>query len=154
MKSLLVIFLLATVNVDLKTAREFYLNAYNSKEAAIQLKDFTAAKQTACIEAYHGAALTFLAKHSFNPYKKLSYLNDGLKSLNNAVIKDSADIEIRFLRFSTEENIPSFIPFTNHTKVDKAFLLKYFNATHPFYNTIHYYIQQSKSFTKEEKAKL
>lgn len=154
MKCFLMIFLLATQNVDLKTAREFYLNAYKSKEAAIQLKDFTAAKQTACIEAYHGAALTFLAKHSFNPYKKLSYLNDGLKNLNSAVDKDSNDIEIRFLRFSTEENIPGFIPFTNHTKTDKAFLQKYFNATHPFYNTIRYYIQQSKSFTKEEKAKL
>lgn len=140
---------------DNKTAREYYLKASESKEYAEKLKTFTQSKfNFPLLKAYNGVALAILAKHSWNPYTKLENVKSGLKNINEAVSSQNSDIEIRFLRFSVEENIPSVVPFTSHIDEDKKFILKNWNKTHEFYSTMCAYLKKSSQLTEEEKKKL
>jgi len=152
----LVMFLRLINNTsDNKTAREYYLKASEDKDYADKLKTFTQTRiNTPLMQAYNGVALAILAKHSWNPYTKLEHVKSGLKNINDAVNTQNNDLEIRFLRFSVEENIPSVVPFTSHIQEDKKFILKNWNKTHEFYSTMSAYLKKSSQFTEEEKKKL
>jgi hypothetical protein len=70
--------------------------------------------------AYLGSAQAIRARHSFNPYNKVTYLKSGLKTLETAVRSSPQDLEIRFLRFSLEHYIPSFLGYSKHLETDRA----------------------------------
>jgi len=74
--------------------------------------------------AYFGSAEAVRAKHSWNPYNKVAYLKSGLKNLNNAVSAKPDNLEIRFLRFSLEHYIPSFLSMSDHLDTDKTHIVK------------------------------
>jgi hypothetical protein len=114
----------------------------------------TANKTEALMLAYNGAATCIMAEHRSNPYTKLNLLYKGLERMNSQVAQVPSDIEIRFLRFSVEEHIPSAVPFTSHIKEDRAFLLKYLDNKHPFYNSMKAYLKNSKSLSESDKQKL
>jgi len=75
---------------DIKQLRqEFYLAIEDSKKASnlyeelLQLKPASNTLQY----AYLGATEALLAKHSFNPFSKLSYVNNALHSLAKIIVK-------------------------------------------------------------------
>ena len=75
-------------------------------------------------EAYIGIANLLMAKHSGNPFSKLSYLKKGKKHLEPAVIKEPKNLEIRFLRFTTQNEMPAFLGYNKNITEDKKFILE------------------------------
>lgn len=69
--------------------------------------------------AYLGATEALLAKHSYNPLTKLNYVNSALSKLNYAVAQNKNDIEIRFMRFSVESELPRYLGISKHLEEDK-----------------------------------
>lgn len=74
--------------------------------------------------AYLGATEALLAKHSFNPFSKLSYVNSALEKLNKAVDINSSNLEIRYMRFSVEANMPPYLGYSKHVSEDKQILVQ------------------------------
>ncbi len=74
--------------------------------------------------AYSGVGKALLAKYSFFPWDKLSYVDDGLQLLDNAVKFDSTNLEIRFLRFSVLSNIPSFLGYSSDADAEADVLYR------------------------------
>ncbi|MEZ4805550.1 MAG: hypothetical protein R2852_08740 [Bacteroidia bacterium] len=148
------IFTLSPNVGDVQSARAYYGKASEHKSFTDSLFNLTKDKNQALMKAYHGCAWALKTKHHINPYKKLEYLKKGLELINSAVLLNAADIEIRYLRFSVEENIPSVVSFKSHLEADKAMLLKNLNKTHPNYTNIRAYLKQSKTLTAAEKAGL
>ena len=74
--------------------------------------------------------------------------------LNQAVQDKPLDVEIRFLRFTVEENVPSFVQIERHVNTDKYFLVNNLKPSHTYYEFIKNYLKQSKSLTDSEKSKL
>lgn len=144
----------AGVQDKVQSARVLYPLAVKSEAQAEKLKNLTAAETQALLKAYHGSAIALLAKHYFNPSKKLSLLNNGLSHINEAVAADGKDVEIRFLRFAVEENIPVFVPFTSHIAEDKKILVDRLSSAHPHYTFMLNYLKKSGKLSKEEKLKL
>lgn len=66
----------------------------------------------------------FMAKHAFNPLKKISYFNQGKKLLENAVRSEPDNVEIRVMRLLTQENIPNILGYHQHIKEDRIFIRK------------------------------
>ncbi|MCM8809974.1 MAG: hypothetical protein NC934_07430 [Candidatus Omnitrophica bacterium] len=64
-------------------------------------------------DAYYGAYLTLVAKHSINPYTKYFKLKEGLEFLNKSIKNDPEKLEFRFLRLSILNYVPSFLGFDN-----------------------------------------
>ena len=73
--------------------------------------------------AYLGATEALLAKHSFNPFSKMSLVNSSIAKLNKAVELNPKNIEIRYMRFSVEANMPVFLGYNKHINEDKNVLL-------------------------------
>jgi hypothetical protein len=134
--------------------RSEYLKAESNSGSVDKLMSLTNGQTDALSKAYRGAAWAFKAKHHINPAKKLDYVKTGLLTLNQAVTIDSKDIEVRFIRFSIEENIPSIVSFTSHLKEDKQYILDNIDKNHGFYSTIKGYMKQSKNLSSAEKSKL
>ena len=80
-------------------------------------------EHNALLMGYKASATMMMAQYVFNPFTKFSYFKKGKQMLEKAIQVDSKNIELRFLRFSTQTNIPSFLGYDEHIDEDKTFLL-------------------------------
>jgi hypothetical protein len=64
--------------------------------------------------------------HSYNPVNKLSYFYKGKGNLDQAISLDPGNAELRYLRFTVQTNVPSFLGYKEKIDEDKQFLI-----THP-----------------------
>ena len=71
---------------------------------------------------YKGAVTMVLAKYYFNPLIKYGYFKRGKKLVEKAISRDSANIEMRYLRFTLQSNLPAFLGYSSQLKTDKDFL--------------------------------
>jgi hypothetical protein len=81
-------------------------------------------KKTPLIVAYIGTLDALKAKHAWNPYSKIKYLNVSEKRLQTAVADEPHNIEIRFMRFSIQHNVPSFLGFGKNLVEDRHEIIK------------------------------
>jgi len=79
---------------------------------------------------YLGVVQALKAKHAWNPYYKVKYLNDSEKTLQQAINHEPDNIEIRFMRFSIEHNVPGFLGYNKHLVADREEMIKQLNAKH------------------------
>lgn len=108
-------------DINLKSIRkQLVLAIDNSKTTDSLYKSLASVKnRTGLISGYIGALLSCKAKHAWNPYMKVKYLNNSKKVLQTAVNADPHNIEIRFLRFSIEHNVPGFLGFNKDLVADR-----------------------------------
>jgi hypothetical protein len=139
-------------NVSIQSIRLRYYQAVENEKEADKLLDYLNSldSKTALLEGYTGGVLAIKAKHVWNPYDKLSYLDRADKCLNNAVKKSPNDIEIRFIRFSYEHYVPSFLGRSKHLEDDKKTLL-YCIANNKVNSVPPDLLQKIISFLKESK---
>lgn len=72
---------------------------------------------------YRGMAYMLWAKHEPNPLNKLAYFNKGKALLDKAIQADNRNIELRYLRFCVQTNVPSFLLYSDKIDEDKSILL-------------------------------
>jgi hypothetical protein len=72
---------------------------------------------------YRGMAYMLWAKHEPNPLNKLACFNKGKALLDKAIQADSRNIELRYLRFCVQTNVPSFLLYSDKIGEDKSILL-------------------------------
>lgn len=132
MKFLAVLILMITYNAlefnesDVATLRKLYYEAAEDKAAVKKLSALLAKvndKSDAILIGYKGAAEMMEAKYAFNPITKLSKFNRGKNYLEKAIKKDQKEVELRFIRFSIQNNLPSFLGYNDHIKPDKLMLM-------------------------------
>lgn len=105
---------------------------------------------------YKGCATMMMADHVFNPISKWNYFKKGKIMLERAIQADAGNAELRFLRFCTQTNIPSFLGYKSNIQEDKAMLLQVRNniADADLKSTIYTYLKNSRYLTLSEKEKL
>ena len=144
-----------TEESDLILARVYFERVGTQESAVSNLKILTEGKQAKPIyKAYLGAAYCAEAKYRWNPYAKLERVKTGMNLINQAVTLENNNIEIRFLRFCIEENLPSTLPYRQHIEIDKLFLLANIKKEHPYYATMKAYLLKSKSLSESERKQL
>ena len=74
--------------------------------------------------AYKASARALMARYSWNPYNKLSYLKESMKVFSKATKADPDNIEIRFLRFAIQHYIPSFLELSEEIHEDKKVMME------------------------------
>ncbi|WP_295650989.1 hypothetical protein [uncultured Mucilaginibacter sp.] len=106
---------------ELKPLRQKMLLAANNKKTADSLYnalDKLPAKSPVII-AYIATLDALKAKQTWNPYSKIIYLNQSQSLLLTAVADDPQNIEIRFLRFSIQHNVPGFLGYGKNLAEDR-----------------------------------
>lgn len=105
---------------------------------------------------YSGCATMMMAKHTFSPFSKLSYFKKGKLMLEDAINADEKNFELRFLRFTAQTNMPSFLGYNDSIEKDKKFILNSFSQIKDV--SLEDYVlpalQKSKDLTQSEKEKL
>jgi hypothetical protein len=71
---------------------------------------------------YKGGATMLMAKHVFNPFSKLSYFKKGKVMLESAIKADRNNVELRFLRYTIQTNVPGFLNYNSDKNLDRNFI--------------------------------
>ncbi|MEJ7693739.1 hypothetical protein [Daejeonella sp.] len=79
-------------------------------------------KNNPLLLGYKGGATMLMAKHAFNPFSKLSYFKKGKGMLEKAIQVDNNNVELRFLRYTIQTNVPLFLGYNGDLVKDKQFL--------------------------------
>lgn len=112
-------------SLPIQNIRQRYYKAVSSEnEANDLLKYLNNLQQTnPLVEGYIGGVTALKAKHAWNPYDKITYLDKADKHLTIATKISPSNIEIRFIRFSYEHYVPSFLGRSKHIEEDKKVIL-------------------------------
>lgn len=138
MKNLFVILLITLSSTlfaqanNLDQIREDYIASITDSEKADKLCDQLedVKNPSAVIMAYLGSVQAIKAKHAWNPVSKMSYLSKGFETINKAVAKDPNQLEVRFLRFSLQYYVPSFLGYSKNLINDKNMIVSILKNSH------------------------
>ncbi|MVN23322.1 hypothetical protein [Mucilaginibacter arboris] len=125
-------FAIFNQKTDVTEIRKQMLRAINSSKVTdslyINLKPIS--KKTPLVTAYIGALEALKAKNSWNPYNKIKYLNLSGKTVQQAVNASPNDMEIRFVRFSIQSNLPHFLGLNKDLEADKTQIIQQLKQKH------------------------
>jgi hypothetical protein len=150
------------VEPNLHVIRKLLIIAMSSKKTTDSLyANLNAVKdRSALLNGYIGTLEALKAKHALNPYFKIKYLSNSEKTFKDAVNRDPHNIEIRFLRFSVEHNVPGFLGYNKNLYADREEIIKqldkkyYASADKPVVKTIITFLINSKRCTSAENNNL
>ncbi|MFD0795006.1 hypothetical protein ACFQZX_15395 [Mucilaginibacter litoreus] len=146
------------VQPNLHHIRKLLVTALDSKKVTDSLyNNLTSIKDRhPLINGYIGTLQALKAKHAWNPYYKIKHLNDSEKTFKEAVSHDPHNIEIRFMRFSIEHNVPGFLGFNKNLVTDRQEMVRqienknYSSADKALVKTIIDFLIESKRCTPAE----
>ena len=76
-------------------------------------------------QGYFALATMLQAKLHGNPFTKLSFFNKGKKILEETIQENPSNIELRFLRFAVQTEVPGILLYFNEIDADRAMLDEY-----------------------------
>ena len=146
-------------DTELATLRKLYYEAADNKQSVKKLSTMLSKvneHSSALLLGYKGAAEMMEAKHAFSPISKIKKFNKGKVHLEKAIKKDPKQIEVRFIRFSIQTNLPFFLGYNDHIKIDKEILINSVSKIEDkqLKNNIIEYLIISKQCDQEEIKKL
>lgn len=153
--------LVSANTVDIKQVRTLYYEGWIGECGAnnvVQLLENNPSLNQV-LKAYYGASIATTANCKTWPLQKLSAFKEGKKILEAAVNSDSDNLEIRFIRFTIQSNIPSLLNY-NNMEEDKKFILERLNLQasngidEDLMKRIVDYMLSSDELTPEEKQNL
>jgi hypothetical protein len=118
--------------LEIQQIRKIYSEAANDSAKADWLYQHLKGiklPQPAILLAYLAASEALQARNSFFPFTKLSMIQQAQETFSKAVKLDKEDVEIRFLRFTIEVNIPVFLGLTTHIEEDKLLIISNLNES-------------------------
>ena len=121
------IFFMKQNNDGIEEIRVEYIKAVENQDTAEKMlkKLSDSPNLSPLFLAYRGAFEGLMAKHVFNPYKKLSFLSLSNRTLARAVAQKPNSVEIRFLRFSMQHYLPDFLGQSKELKEDRIAICKH-----------------------------
>lgn len=128
---LLLFFTTSGFAIDIKQIRQLYRESVKSEIACKRLLGILKDVQPdeAVLYGYKASGTFLMAKYSINPLSKYNYFKKGKSQLEAAIKKDGENVELRFLRWMIQENIPRFLGYNKHIQSDKSFVLSRYQST-------------------------
>lgn len=112
--------------VDLEHLRKYYYkvdtdsSACNKLYQKIQSGKFT----DNILNGYKGAIMCAMAGHSQKKEEKLKLFNEGKKLIEEAIKKDTSNVELRFLRLTIQHGSPKALGYNKKIASDKEFIIR------------------------------
>lgn len=107
---------------DVVALRNTFYKVAEKNVSAATLLDKAAKMPTALAQGYKGIAYLMMARQAWNPVSKWSYFNKGKHTLEKAIKADPNNTELRYLRFSVQTNLPSFLRYSGNIEEDEQFI--------------------------------
>ena len=104
--------------------RNLYERAAIKEDEQLKLSNLLLSKpESVLLIGYKGANLMISAKYVFNPIRKLSRFNKGKVLIERALEKEPKNLELRYIRFTIQTNLPNFLGYSANVNKDKEFLI-------------------------------
>ena len=81
-------------------------------------------QNTSLIKGYKGCFYFIKCKFTNNPVKKIKYFDKGKHLLERAINDDPKSVELKFLRYSIQKNLPKFLLYYENIEKDLNFVKK------------------------------
>lgn len=158
MKALLIFILtsFAYAAPSLVSVRELYKKAAQDEvycEEMLQVLNPYTERNNPLLAGYKGCATMVMAKHTANPFTRMSYFSEGKTILEKSIAADRNNVELRFLRFAVQTKAPSFLNYKGAINDDKQLISGAFakiTDTH-LKQLIASFMQKSEVLTAQEK---
>lgn len=160
----LLLFLSARISafcqgVTLEEARKIYTESMDNKitcEAAYA--KFASVKNTGnpLLTGYKGAVSVAMSKHGKAAKEKLAYFNEGKKLIESAILEDDKNVELKFIRFTIQTNVPPALKYNKDITTDKKYIIDNLASVKNsgVRSRIKEYLLKAKNVTPEEKQKI
>jgi hypothetical protein len=104
------------------------LSACDTEYAAIQLENALDSLEPGPLEnAYRAMAQMIMAKSTVWPFTRLGYFRTGRAMLEASIREDVTSVELRYLRFCVQTNVPFFLDYSSNIEEDKSFIITNWN---------------------------
>lgn len=114
------------LNAQLNKCRELFFSEMSESNCELIIaKAKPKSSENPVLKAYEGACTASLAEFGYNPAKKLSLFNEGKNLINEAVLKDPNNPEIRLLRLTIQLEAPGFLNYNSNIDEDKKLVLEW-----------------------------
>ncbi|HRX29987.1 MAG TPA: hypothetical protein P5235_11410 [Saprospiraceae bacterium] len=100
-------------------------NSYHTISDKQSLTDFLQKYQSdTCFvnKAYIASATMMKAQYTFLPNKKWSYFIKGKKIIENTIASHPENLELRYIRYLIQSNIPSFLGYKSNIDEDLEYI--------------------------------
>lgn len=114
---------------EVKTLFEASAYSRSSADRLLKLLSKVDHSSSPVLICYKGVAEMMQAKYGFNPINKFRRFKRGKNLIEEAVKKEPDNLEIRFLRFVIQTNLPAFLNYNEQINEDKRFLLNNLQTT-------------------------
>lgn len=150
LKAILLLFVLSFSGGNLTEIRNLYSNVTDSKAKQQDFIEYIEKSDTKkpVFQAYKGASLILQSKNTTDKKDKKQLFVKGAGLIDEAVNKESENIEIRLIRLSIQENLPKALKYNSNIEEDVDFIQKSITTTKDSELKLYVekYIKQSKSF--------
>ena len=126
MKALLIILSFNFINYqnDISEVRNLYMSAYLSDfdctSFGERLNEMN--KTSVLIKGYRGCFYFIKCQFIKNPFKKIKYFVQGKELLESAIKEDPQSVELKFLRYSIQKNLPRFLLYDKNLENDLRYV--------------------------------
>jgi len=122
----LVFSLFVYANGSIELARkEFKKAAFNDKVTNEVYQVLVSSNtQDPLTQAYVAYFTALKARHVTSPYDKITYVRSFDQTIKKAVALAPDNFEIRFLRFSVQDKLPTYLGYSKELAVDKKMILQ------------------------------
>jgi hypothetical protein len=122
----LIYSLLLHANGSIELARkEFKKAAFNDKVTNEVYQVLLSSKtQDPLTQAYVAYFTALKARHVTSPYEKIKHVRSFDLTIKKAVALAPNNLEIRFLRFSVQDQLPAYLGYSKELAVDKKMILQ------------------------------
>ncbi len=112
--------------ISIINVRELFLKSVKDETSCKKLIDLLAdynETNNQTLAGYKACASMIMGSHAFNPMTKYAYFKEGKILLEKAIKADKENIELCFLRFTIQSNIPHLLGYNQALVNDKRILL-------------------------------
>ena len=112
---------------DLKVIRDYYYAVCLKENTVVEFERYLINNTDVSlieVKGYLAVACFLRANYYVNPFKKWDSFKKGRKKLDGLISEFPNSIELRFLRLTIQDNLPSFLNYNNSIKEDKTCIYK------------------------------
>lgn len=113
----------------LEKSRLLYNTGHQIKEDCYNLVELLKNQSSPILRGYYSAATMVSSKYIMNPFKKMGVFNTGKDQLEDIISENFDEVELRYLRYTIQMNIPKLLGYYRNIEMDrrvlKDFLIQY-----------------------------
>ncbi|WP_166334204.1 hypothetical protein [Sphingobacterium chungjuense] len=142
---------------DLNGARKNFNQGVKNKDLCEKYHEhLQETARTPVEKGYEAAFHMFMAKHTANPIKKMSYFKNAKSMLEDLIEANPQEVELRFIRLCIQYYSPKYLGYHSEVENDKTFVM---NNLHKMSDKhakqlIYNYLDGAKMYTDSELALL